>query len=111
MIDSAAVLRGEINPLTNELENKTIAYLNRGKSFGELAIMNAAPRNASILCHSDVVVLSIGRDDFIDLFMQSEGTKEPEFVSYLRDIDIFTMWPIESLPYNDPNICLITFFR
>ncbi len=104
-------MQSQIDPNTKELVNKPVAYLNSGKSFGELAIMNAATRNATILCQTDVVVLSIGRDDFVEIFMKSTGNKEPEFVTYLRDIDIFKKWPIDELPYKNPNICLVTFFR
>ena len=88
-----------------------MAYLSKGKSFGELAIMHASARNATVICHTDVSVLSIGRDDFVNIFMHIEGNEEPEFISYLRDIKLFDHWPIEKLPYNNPNICLLTFFR
>ncbi len=73
--------------------------------------MHASARNATVTCHTDVSVLSIGRDDFIDIFMHVEHGKEPEHISFLREIEIFNKWPIEQLPYNDPRICLLTFFR
>ena len=76
-----------------------------------MAIMHASPRNATVMCETDVAVLSIGRDDFIDIFMHIEGNREPEYISFLRNFDLFDEWPIENLPYNNPNICLLTFFR
>ncbi len=107
----AAVLKAEYDFVTNEACNKTVAYLSKGKSFGELAIMHASARNATVVCHTDVSVLSIGRDDFVNIFMHTEGDEEPEFISFLRRVDLFDHWPIEKLPYNNPNICLLTFFR
>ncbi len=97
--------------ISNEATNKAVAYLSRGKSFGELAIMHASARNATVVCQTDVSVLSIGRDDFVNIFMHTDGDKEPEFISYLREVDLFEHWPIEKLPYDNPNICLLTFFR
>ena len=73
--------------------------------------MHASPRNATVVCQTDVSVLSIGRDDFINIFMHTEGNEEPEFISYLRNIEIFNDWPIAKLPYDKPNICLVNFFR
>ena len=105
------MLKSEYNLSSGEVANKTVAYLSKGRSFGELAIMHGSARNATVVCDTEVAVLSIGRDDFIDIFMHVEGDKEPEHISYLRNVDIFKSWPIEQLPYNDPNICLLTFFR
>lgn len=73
--------------------------------------MHASARNATVVCQTDVSVLSIGRDDFVNIFMHAEGDEEPEFISFLRTVELFDKWPVESLPYNNPNICLLTFFR
>ncbi len=77
----------------------------------ELAIMHQSARNATVRCESDVMVLTIDRDNFIDLFMHIEKGKEPEHISYLREIDVFNHWPIDKLPYDNPRICLLTYFR
>ncbi len=52
----------------------------------ELAIMHSQKRNATVTCHTDVSVLSIDRDDFVDIFMHIEKGKEPEHISYLRKV-------------------------
>ena len=77
----------------------------------ELAIIHSASRNATVTCHTDVSVLYIDRDDFMDIFMHIETGKEPDHISFLREIELFNDWPIERLPYNDPRICFLTYFR
>ena len=77
----------------------------------ELAIMHQSPRNATVTCYTDVTVMTIDRDDFIDIFMHIEQGREPEHISYLREVDFLSDWDIDKLPYNNPKICLLTYFR
>lgn len=73
--------------------------------------MHSQKRNATVTCHTDVSLLSIDRDDFVDIFMHVESGKEPEHVSYLRRIDLLRGWPIDKIPFHEPRICLLTFYR
>lgn len=73
--------------------------------------MHGSNRNATIYCHSDVSVLCIQRDDFVDIFMHVEKGHEPEHISFLRTINLLNDWPLEKLPHHDPKICFLTFFR
>lgn len=73
--------------------------------------MHQSARNATVTCHTDVSVLTIERDDFIDIFMHVEHGKEPEHISYLRQCEQLDGWPISKLPYDNPKVCLLTYFR
>ena len=73
--------------------------------------MQGSARTATVTCHTDVTMLSIGRDDFVGIFMKVEKGKEPEHVLLLKEIELFKNWPIHSLPYDNPNICVLTYFR
>jgi CRP-like cAMP-binding protein len=73
--------------------------------------MHSQKRNATVTCHTDVSLLSIDRDDFVDIFMHVESGKEPEHVAYLRRIDLLREWPIDKIPFHEPRICLLTFYR
>ena len=73
--------------------------------------MHGAKRSATVTCQDDVELLAVGREDFIDIFMHVEKDCEPEHIQYLRTIEALQEWPIETLPYDDPKICLFTFFR
>lgn len=73
--------------------------------------MHQSTRNATVTCHTTVSVLTLDRDDFLSIFMNFENGKEPEYISYLRNIDLLKEFPIDKLPYNNPQVCLITYFR
>lgn len=77
----------------------------------ELALMRGATRSATVTCQDAVELLAVGRQDFIDIFMHSEKNKEPEHIKFLRQVDILQGWPVDKLPWNDPKICLFTYFR
>ena len=73
--------------------------------------MHAAKRSATVTCQDDVGLLALSREDFINIFMHAEKDKEPEHIMYLRTLDVIKGWPVEKLPWNDPHICLFTYFR
>ena len=73
--------------------------------------MHQSARNATVTCYTDVIVMTIDRDDFIDIFMHIEQGKEPGHISYLREVEFLSDWDIDKLPYNNPRICLLTYFR
>ena len=73
--------------------------------------MHKATRSATVTCKDDVELLAVGRDDFVDIFMHVEKDKEPDHIRFLRMIHILRGWPIDKLPYDNPKICLLTYFR
>ncbi|XP_064636320.1 uncharacterized protein LOC135493189 isoform X2 [Lineus longissimus] len=99
------------NKKTGETSHNTVAFLKKGNSFGELALMYGGTRNATVTCKDDVELLAVGRDDFVDIFMHVDKDVEPDHIQFLRLIDIFDGWPIGTLPYADPKTCLFTYFR
>lgn len=73
--------------------------------------MQGSARTATVICHTDVTMLAIGRNEFIGIFMPVEKGKEPEHIILLREIELFNNWPIDLLPHNNPHICVLTYFR
>ena len=73
--------------------------------------MHGATRSATVTSKYLMELLAVGRDDFIDIFMHIEKDKEPEHIQYLRSLDIIKGWPIDELPWDNPKICLFTYFR
>jgi len=49
----------------------TIRILEPGTSFGELAVLDRAPRSAGVMAYDDTVVLALYRDDFMTLLRAS----------------------------------------
>ncbi|CAH1777770.1 unnamed protein product [Owenia fusiformis] len=100
------------DPKTENSFSKTVAFLKKGHSFGELALMqDGGRRSATVTCQDDVELLALQREDFKDIFMHVEENQEPEHIQFLRKVDILNGWPIESLPYDDTKVCIFTYFR
>ncbi|XP_055895516.1 cyclic nucleotide-binding domain-containing protein 2-like isoform X3 [Biomphalaria glabrata] len=108
---TAAVVILESDKQTGEQVPRTAAFLGRGKSFGELALMHKSRRSATVTCKDDVELLAVGREDFIDIFMHVKEGVEPEHVSFLRTVPILREWPIHVLPLDDPTALLFTYVR
>jgi hypothetical protein len=57
------------------------------------------------------MVLSIEKEDYMNIFMSIKKGKEPEYITFMRDISLLSLWPINVLPHNDARICLSSYFR
>ncbi|XP_038055388.1 cyclic nucleotide-binding domain-containing protein 2-like [Patiria miniata] len=99
------------DPVTSEPNVRTVAFLKRGNSFGELALMHHSTRQATVFCKDTVELLSIGREDFTEIFMHRSEGVEPDFIRYLRTIEELKGWPVHRLPHDKPSVCLFTYFR
>lgn len=51
-------------------QDKTIAELGERECFGEIAILDASPRSATVTALSDVALLKIAREDFEELLQE-----------------------------------------
>ena len=58
-----------------------------------------------------MIVLSIEKEDYMNIFMSTKKGREPEYITFLRDIRLLCKWPINKLPHNDARICLSSYFR
>ncbi|XP_070552935.1 cyclic nucleotide-binding domain-containing protein 2-like isoform X3 [Ptychodera flava] len=108
---TAVVTLSSQDAKTGETKVQTVAFLKKGNSFGELAIMHHSRRTATVSCQDGVELLAVGREDFVDIFMHRGDGNEPEFIQYLRTMEEFSGWPISRLPQDDPKICLYMYFR
>ncbi|XP_077341126.1 cyclic nucleotide-binding domain-containing protein 2-like isoform X2 [Lithobates pipiens] len=80
---TAVVTKVSHSKKTGELFSKTVALLKKGKYFG----------------------------DFLNIFLNSESQEGPDHLQLLQSIDLLSGWPIDKLPYNNPRICVHTFYR
>lgn len=63
---------GEANAYKGDPSNKVLSY-KKGDFFGELALLNDAPRAASVVAATDVKVASLGKSAFQRLLGPVEG--------------------------------------
>ncbi|XP_069828093.1 cyclic nucleotide-binding domain-containing protein 2-like isoform X2 [Dendropsophus ebraccatus] len=108
---TAVVTKVSRSKKTGEHFSKTVAFLKKGKYFGDVAILTNAKRNATVVCHDSVSLLAITRQDFLNIFLTSESQEGPDYLRLLESIDLLSGWPIQKLPYNNPRICVHTFYR
>ncbi|XP_031753205.1 cyclic nucleotide-binding domain-containing protein 2-like [Xenopus tropicalis] len=108
---TAVVTKVSRNKETGEHFSNTVAFLKKGKYFGDVAILTNAKRNATIVCHETVSLLAISREDFLDIFQTSEIQEGPDYLNLLHSIDLLNGWPIHKLPYNNPRTCVHAFYR
>lgn len=81
---------GEADAYKGEPENRVLHY-SKGDFFGELALLNDAPRAASVVAASDVKVASLGKNAFQRLLGPVEGilrrTKYDSIKSGVEEMD------------------------
>ncbi|XP_071990201.1 cyclic nucleotide-binding domain-containing protein 2-like [Engystomops pustulosus] len=108
---TAVVTKVSQSKKTGEHFSKTVAFLKRGKYFGDVAILTNTKRNATVVCHDSVSLLAITRQDFLNIFLSSKSQEGPDYLPLLESIDLLRGWPVHKLPYNNPRICVHTFYR
>jgi CRP-like cAMP-binding protein len=54
-------------------QEKTIAELGERECFGEMAILDASPRSATVTALADVTLLKIAREDFEELLQEKHA--------------------------------------
>ncbi|XP_013396184.1 uncharacterized protein LOC106163213 [Lingula anatina] len=82
------------------------------KFVKELALLHHQLRNATVVSQDTVQLLTIGRDDFFDIFMgQSANPGElPEHLKFLSQLEFAKDFPMEKILEN-PEVCLLHFFK
>ncbi len=72
------ILEGEaevivgINSLLRNIREQRISVLQRGQSFGEIALVDQGLRSATVRCYSDTCrLLEISRNDLMNLFSEN----------------------------------------
>ncbi|MDP8974037.1 MAG: cyclic nucleotide-binding domain-containing protein [Actinomycetota bacterium] len=72
------VVRGEVGVAckTEDREEVNVAMLGPGQFFGEVGLLNSAPRTATVRAKTPVEVLSLDRESFRQVIEQSEATAE-----------------------------------
>ncbi|CAH3013636.1 unnamed protein product [Porites evermanni] len=92
---------------------RTVHFLRRGDSFGELAILHDTRRQSTVISREPIELLVISKEDFVDIFMLAGGIKnitDPDHQKFIQNIDFLKGWPVELMASN-PKKCLFHFFR
>lgn len=71
-----------ISKFISGIGEEALSILNEGSYFGEMSLIDAFPRSATAIAHTDCVLFEIYREDFVDM-LQSD-----------RDLAYFVMWAL-----------------
>jgi CRP/FNR family cyclic AMP-dependent transcriptional regulator len=82
--------RVKVTKLSGDGREKILELLDSGDFFGEMSLLDEAPRSASVEALSEVRVLALGRNDFLDLMKKSTDlafSVVQELTRRLRQVD------------------------
>uniref|UniRef100_A0A7S3KDF4 Cyclic nucleotide-binding domain-containing protein n=1 Tax=Euplotes crassus TaxID=5936 RepID=A0A7S3KDF4_EUPCR len=66
--------------------------LKGGQAFGEAALINNAPRSASILCKTDCHFAIMNKENFNGTLLAIEQRRQQKFANFLKSLKMFNGW-------------------
>lgn len=75
-----------------KIQQKRVKELQKGESFGELALVNDAPRSASIKCLTECHFAVLDKKNYVTLFQQIIDEEIKREVSFYPEIELFRSW-------------------
>jgi CRP-like cAMP-binding protein len=103
---SGEVIVSKMNDETGQSETR--CFLSRNDIFGELAIINNARRNASIVTRRPIELLVFADQDYTEVFMLGGLRHAQE--AFLRKLPCLDGWPVDILADNR-TMASIKYFR
>lgn len=83
----------EVSILLNDQRRfVAVATLEDGQSFGELALLNEIPRNATITCITDCHMAVLSKSDYLRILGNVHAKKISLFVDFLKEMPLFRLW-------------------
>jgi CRP-like cAMP-binding protein len=71
---------------------KEVVSLGTGESFGELALINEAPRAATITCHKECYFAVIGRAEYQRVLKKIQWKDVQKKIEFFLEIPFFNHW-------------------
>jgi len=65
--------RVKVTKFSGDGREKILDMLDEGSFFGEMSLLDSAPRSASVTAMTDVRILALARNDFMDVLSRSPG--------------------------------------
>lgn len=85
--DDSGAAAGSLSGLEN-LGNKMVSY-GPGSSFGELALLYAQPRAASVITTSDCILWALDRITFRTILISANSRRRALYETFLADVPLF----------------------
>ncbi|XP_041349461.1 uncharacterized protein LOC121368779 [Gigantopelta aegis] len=109
------ILSGSVVVLVMDDEWKyarPVAYLYKGQSFGELAIINRTSRQSTVMAKETCELLKISVSDYHKIFMAGgvRNINDPDYDDFVGHLSFLQGWPVEKLQ-KQPSKCLFLYFK
>lgn len=79
------------------VDGQKVTSYQRGGSFGELALMYNAPRAATLIATSNVIVWALDRVSFRSILMENNANKRRMHEKFLEDVPLFKSLEISEI--------------
>ncbi len=69
------IMKGKVNVIKEDIngKNKILSYIGKGKTFGEMSVIDNLPSSASIITEGDVVLMVLEKENFHRLVADKPG--------------------------------------
>ncbi|CAD8077328.1 unnamed protein product [Paramecium primaurelia] len=87
------ILEGQVMVLVrkpNQIEMEAVRILNKGESFGELALLHKQPRLATIQCLTECTFAVLDKQQFKHILQEEQQKQLDENIDYFSQIKIFS---------------------
>ncbi|CAD8074148.1 unnamed protein product [Paramecium sonneborni] len=87
------ILEGSVTVLVrkpNQTEMEAVRVLNKGQSFGELALLHKQPRLATIQCNTDCTFAVLDKQQFKHILQEEQQKQLDENIDYFSQVRIFS---------------------
>nr|XP_054750195.1 uncharacterized protein LOC129255905 [Lytechinus pictus] len=95
-------------------QNRTVVYLNRGETFGELGLVNRAKRQATVIARERIEMIVINGNDYTRIFMAGGLSTllnpQQNDNAFVRNLRFLEGWPLHRLAEN-PKKCIFSYFK
>ncbi|KAL8593034.1 hypothetical protein ACOMHN_017964 [Nucella lapillus] len=90
---------------------QTQTTLTKGDMFGEAAIINRCERVATVSARTEMQLLYISLNDYIDIFMPERNDDGiPDYIKFLSQQSWMKNWPVDIL-HDNAKKCYLRYFR
>lgn len=104
------IIKGKVDVIRDG-KDRPVATLTSRNVIGEHSMLTHTPRNATIVAKTDVVTISLSRDNY-DAFISKMRQKEKYInLELLRNVSIFKGWQITKLNLLATNILTVQFSK
>lgn len=88
-IDEKIALKSKGKRMTTYLDLQEVSVLKAGSYFGELALLNDAPRTATIVCREDCEFAVLSREDFKEILARHTLWQVGEDIKFFSALPLF----------------------